>query len=235
MSPARPALVLSCEHASHALPAALRPRFDGAGAVLTSHRAWDSGALDLARDLSRATGAPLFAGRWNRLVVDLNRSEDHPRVFSEFIRDLDHAAREGLLARVHRPHRARVAGAVAAGIARRDRAVHLGCHSFTPVLDGRRRDMDIGLLHDPRRAFERRLSEQIRARLAARAPELRVAFNRPYRGTSDGLTTTLRRRFGARAYAGIELEVNQARLTPARRWATLRRMLVEELTDLLAP
>ena len=94
--------------------------------------------------------------------------------------------------------------------------------------------MHIGLLHDPRRAFERQVCEALRRRLRARDPRLVVAFNRPYRGTSDGLTTTLRGRFGRRAYAGVELEVNQRLVTgDARRWATLRRMLTEEVTDLL--
>ena len=33
--------------------------------------------------------------------------------------------------------------------------------------------------------------------------------NYPYRGVSDALVTHLRRRYGARGYAGMELEVNQ--------------------------
>jgi hypothetical protein len=42
------------------------------------------------------------------------------------------------------------------------------------------------------------------------APHLRVKKNYPYRGWTDGLTTTLREQFPAKRYVGLELEVNQA-------------------------
>jgi hypothetical protein len=46
--------------------------------------------------------------------------------------------------------------------------------------------------------------------------------NYPYRGQSDGLTTALRRQFGAR-YLGIELEINQRwPLGPRSAWQTLQ-------------
>jgi hypothetical protein len=37
---------------------------------------------------------------------------------------------------------------------------------------------------------------------------MKVRFNYPYKGTSDGLTTTLRKKFGPQ-YVGIEIEINQ--------------------------
>ena len=39
------------------------------------------------------------------------------------------------------------------------------------------------------------------------AADLRVKMNLPYRGTSDGHTTALRREFPASRYAGVEVEV----------------------------
>jgi hypothetical protein len=45
---------------------------------------------------------------------------------------------------------------------------------------------------------------------------LRVRMNAPYRGTSDGFTTQLRRRYAATRYWAFEIETNQALLrTPA--------------------
>lgn len=211
-----PELLLTCEHAGNEVPARWRPLFRGADALLRSHRGWDPGALGLARALARATGAPLIATRRTRLLADPNRSEGHPRLFSERTRDLPPEERERLLASVWRPHRDAVAARVAALRAEGATILHVGVHSFTPVLDGVRRTADVGLLYDPARGAEAETAARWQAALAAIEPALRVRRNYPYRGTSDGLTTTLRRRW-ADGYLGIELEVGQALLTgPAR-------------------
>jgi predicted N-formylglutamate amidohydrolase len=102
------------------------------------------------------------------------------------------------------------------------------------MLDGRTRAVDVGLLFDPRRAAEAALARAWRDALATGGPPLRVRFNRPYRGTADGLTTTLRRQFADGAYLGLELEVNQAfPAASASAWRLLRRRLVAGLGDAL--
>ena len=78
------------------------------------------------------------------------------------------------------------------------------------------RDFDVGLLYDPAREAEVGLAAQW-ARAMRSGGSVRVRRNRPYRGTADGLTTTLRRRFGPR-YLGIELELNQVHWDGGR-WA----------------
>jgi hypothetical protein len=67
---------------------------------------------------------------------------------------------------------------------------------------------------------------------ARRAPQLRLRRNYPYRGRSDGLTALLRRRHPDDAYAGIELEVNQAIVAAGGApWRALRTMLIEALSE----
>src|SRR5690606_9080611 len=82
------ALVLSCEHGGNRVPPRYKDRFKDAEKLLESHRGYDLGALAVARRMAAALGAPLFYSRVSRLVVDLNRSQHHPRLFSEFLRDL---------------------------------------------------------------------------------------------------------------------------------------------------
>ena len=114
------------------------------------------------------------------------------------------------------------------------RASGLSVHSFTPRFQGVTRDVDVGLLYDPRRPAERALCTEWIALLRARAPELRLRRNQPYRGDSDGLTTHLRGVLGAR-YLGVELEVSQRfPAGAAARWRALRRLLTSTLADLLA-
>lgn len=206
------AWLLSCEHAGRRIPRRHASHFAGAGRTLAGHRGHDRGALALARRLSRRLGCPLHFQTVSRLLVDLNRSPRHPRVFSEYVRDLPREEKERILARWHRPYREALADAVEARRRRGRRVVHVSVHSFTPVLAGVVRRCEVGILYDPRRAPERRLAVRWQAILRELAPGLRVRRNYPYRGAADGLTSALRRRFGARHYLGLELEVNQRHL-----------------------
>ncbi|HSW29519.1 MAG TPA: N-formylglutamate amidohydrolase [Longimicrobiales bacterium] len=203
------ALLVTCEHGGNRVPAPWARLFPDVAGALATHRGWDPGALPLATDLARILRAPLRAATVTRLLVDLNRSPRHPRVFSEWTRRLAAAERARLLALHHAPHRAAVEGDVAERIRRGRRVVHLGVHSFTPVLGGVARRADLALLYDPGRPLERALCSAWARGLARALPHLAVRRNQPYRGASDGLTTWLRRRFPAETYLGIEIEVNQ--------------------------
>ena len=206
-----PVLFVSCEHGGNAVPAAFRGLFPGraARAALDSHRGWDPGALELARALARGRGARLEATTVSRLLVEANRTPGHPRFFSEFTRDAPAAVR-ARIERLHwAPHRRAVERAVARLVARGRRVVHVASHSFTPVWEGRVRDVDVGLLFDPRRPHEAEFVRAWRAALLALDPGLRVRLNRPYRGWTDGLPTALRGKHPPGRYSGVELEVNQ--------------------------
>jgi predicted N-formylglutamate amidohydrolase len=223
------ALVISCEHGGHRVPARWREAMRGATALLPTHRGFDAGALELARRLARSFAAPLFGATVSRLVVDLNRGEGHPRVFSEFTAGLAAHEREELLATMHRPHRMTVHAGVAAGVVRAGAVLHLAVHSFTPVLHGVRRNADVGLLYDPTRTRERSFAARWRTALHACAPALRVRSNYPYRGVSDGVTRWLRCSFADRRYAGLELEMNQALLDDRTRWHDAMRAIERSL------
>src|SRR5688572_23587764 len=75
-------VIVSCEHASNAIPEEL----DGLGvppAALLDHHAWDPGAKEVATHLAEHLGAPAFLGQYSRLVADLNRPQDLPQVVPE--------------------------------------------------------------------------------------------------------------------------------------------------------
>lgn len=208
-------MLVTCEHGGHSVPRELAARFAGAQTVLASHRGWDPGALPLARQVARLLGtSPPRAVTVTRLVVDTNRSAHHPRVFSEYTRGLPQARRRTLLTDRHAPHRDAVDSDVAEAVAGGARVLHLGVHTFTPVLDGVLRRADVALLYDPARVRERALCGAWARAMAVRLPDLAVRRNQPYRGASDGLTTWLRGRHPPEAYLGIEIEVNQRLLGP---------------------
>jgi predicted N-formylglutamate amidohydrolase len=227
-------LLVTCEHGGNRVPKEYRRLFAGWESVLASHRGHDPGALALARDLARAFDAPLVASTVTRLLVELNRSPGHPQLHSEVTRALPHPEKARIVARYYEPYRREVEQRVAQATAARRRVIHISAHSFVPVLDGSRRNADIGLLYDPARAAERTLCAQWSRSLGARAPRLRVRRNYPYRGYADGLTTYLRRHYARRGYVGVEIEVNQKHvLAGGREWRMLREVLVQSLRDVV--
>jgi len=226
----RRAIVLTCEHGGHRVPARWRDRFRGSTRILRSHRGWDPGALGLARRVARRLPAPLRYSTVTRLLVELNRSEHHPRIFSEFVAGCDPEEKERILSRWYRPWRKEVEELIAREVREGRQVLHVSFHTFTPVLGARVRRADVGLLYDPGRPRERRFCARWREDLRAGAPELRVRRNYPYRGSDDGFTTWLRRRFPVSRYLGIELEVNQRLFSAAGR---PRSPLVRRIEDSL--
>lgn len=230
-----PCLVVSCEHGGNDVPPAYAALFAADAALLGSHRGWDPGALQLARQIAEAFGAPLYASTTTRLLVDLNRSPGHRQLFSERTRGLTRAQRQAINAQHYRPHRDAVEGEIGRRIACGQRVIHVASHSFTPVLDGVVRQADVAWLHDPRRAAEAALSRRWIAACAQRAPGLRLRRNYPYQGRGDGLTALLRKAFANEVYVGIELEVNQRFVAQGGApWHALRADLVESLAAALA-
>jgi predicted N-formylglutamate amidohydrolase len=225
------ALVLTCEHGGARVPSQYRQLFDGAaaGKALASHRGSDIGALRLARALQSAFRVPLYASGVTRLLVDLNRSVGHPGLFSEFSKRLGSTEQTALLNRHYFPHRHAVESWMDGQVRRGRQVVHIGVHSFTPRVDGRIRQADLGLLYDPSRARERALCARWKSALAAIDPELRVRRNYPYLGKSDGFVTHLRKRFDARQYLGVELEVNQALLESIHGRRRAEKSIIESL------
>lgn len=179
-------------------------------------------------------GAPLIACTITRLLIDLNRSLGHPRLYSEVTRAASAPVREEILRRYYLPYRQRVEAQIADMIGKGCRVVHISSHSFTPVLEGQNRNADVGLLYDPRRAPEVALCKRCRAALTSSAPQLRVRYNYPYTGRSDGFTSYLRRRFALDQYAGVELEFNQIHLLSNRSsWTRLRATIAHALCEAL--
>lgn len=197
---------------------------------MASHRGHDAGALVFARQLARSLACPLVSSTTTRLLVDLNRSVGHRKVLSTSTRALPSNERERILDRHYHPYRDRVEDLVRQAIAEGDTVVHVSCHSFTPVWNGRERSTDIGILFDPKRPLEVARCIAWQSSLRGRDPSLRVRRNDPYRGDGDGLTTHLRTLFLPHHYLGLELEVNQKfAFGEASRAVRLRQDMIHSL------
>jgi predicted N-formylglutamate amidohydrolase len=224
--------LVTCEHGGNRIPSRYRDFFRGHEALLHTHRGYDPGALRVARELSAALSAPLVVSAISRLLIDLNRSPGHPRLFSEATRAAPSEIREEIFQRYYRPYRIKVETQVEQAIASGSRVIHVSCHSFTPELHGKLRNADIGLLYDPARPAESGLCRRWQVALKIYAAALKVRLNYPYTGTADGFTVYLRRRFPMESYLGIELEINQKHvLERGLHWRAVRSAVIEAFHD----
>ena len=210
------AFLVTCEHGGNRIPPHYAALFRGREGLLATHRAYDPGALAMARTLAQALRATLVVSTVSRLLVELNRAPGRQFRFSPVMRDAAPAVRDDVCRRFYVPYRTEVEAIVARAVNAGRRVVHVSSHSFAPALAGAMRTADVGLLYDPLRSGERDLCHRWQAALRARLPYWITRRNYPYLGRSDGFTTWLRQRFPERCYVGIELEINQKHVRDRR-------------------
>ena len=210
----RYSLLITCEHAGNIIPEGyaylFAYLFENQAEVLNSHRGWDPGAWLLAEFLGEHFGVEPIPFFNTRLLIEPNRSLDHPDLFSEFSNALDDQEKKKLIADFYTPYRELVETKIKK-LAKP--VLHISVHTFTPVFNGKERSVDIGLLFYPARTGEHSFCKNWYEKLSVVFPNWKTAFNEPYKGIDDGFTTYLRTRFSDDDYLGIELEWNQ-------KWAT---------------
>ena len=181
----RTPLVLTCEHAGRAVPAALEGGAPPA-ADMDRHIAYDVGAAEVARGLAERLDAALALQRYSRLVIDCNRPRHAPDlapVISDgttipFNDGLDEAVLDARWQAIHQPFHRSVTELIEA----RERPTLLAVHSFTRQMQGQPpRSMAIGLIARQDKTFARTLREA----LLAIDTDLEVVLDAPYQIEDD--------------------------------------------------
>lgn len=224
-------ILITCEHGGNAIPHKYRKLFSNYKTLLNTHRGYDPGALEVAIAIVKKIKCPFVFETVSRLLVEQNRSRYRKEVFSEYTFTLSSSEKIKLLENIYDYYHENVYYNINQALEKVKRIYHFSIHSFTPVLNNKIRNVDIGLLYDPSRDIEKKTSVSVSKDLKNAIPELKVRMNYPYRGTSDGLTTALRRKYPAGCYCGIEIEVNQKHyLEKTCVWNTLIRKIPEILS-----
>jgi predicted N-formylglutamate amidohydrolase len=147
-----PGILLICEHAGRAVPGAWA-NLGLPCALLDTHFGWDAGAGALTEALARQLKAPAVLAVYSRLFLDINRFETDWDVMRPDLAGIpvpanidpdptDRALRERI---ARQPFDQATIGQLARfGPARRPAVVSI--HSFTPLVQGKPRPTEIGVL-----------------------------------------------------------------------------------------
>ena len=199
-------LIITCEHGGNKLPEEYKNLIPQN--VLHSHRAWDPGAIEIFKSFCNLPHYFCLVSETSRLLVELNRSENNRNLFSKYSKAIPPNEKKIIIEKYYYPFRSIVLEKAKAAIELGFTVIHLSIHTFTPILNGITRNADIGILYDPKNRKEKIFSALFKEDLA-KDSNLKVRFNYPYLGISDGHTSYLRKKLGHKKYLGIELEVNQ--------------------------
>ncbi|MDP5158557.1 MAG: N-formylglutamate amidohydrolase [Flaviramulus sp.] len=200
-------LILTCEHGGNIIPEIFKPLFISNETALNSHRGFDIGALDIFKILNPLADYSKYS-ETTRLLIELNRSLHHKNLFSEFTKNISKKDKEALITSYYLCYRNQVENTINNWIENGEEVLHISVHSFTPILNNKKRNCDIGLLYDSKRDKEKVFCKKLKSKLNGLKNHLNVRYNYPYLGKADGFTTYLRKQFKSN-YMGIEIEVNQ--------------------------
>lgn len=178
----RSPFVLICEHASNHIPAEYG-KLGLDDRELVRHIAWDIGAAEVTRALSKRLDAAAFLGGYSRLLIDLNRPlhvADSIPLRSESTdivgnHSLSAAERERRAQLMFHPFQDSLRAHIDQRAVDGRRNILIAVHSFTPVYLGQPRSWHAGVLFDKAEALGQALIAQL-----SRDPMLNVGANVPY-------------------------------------------------------
>jgi predicted N-formylglutamate amidohydrolase len=226
-------LVLTCEHASYAVPEVYH-LLGLDEAEIRRHIGWDIGARDVVESLAQALDAPAVCSAYSRLLIDCNRDlNDHDLIVPESDGTkvpgnmrLSETERQSRIETFYEPYHAAIDRLLICSKETRKPTV-LSIHSFTPILDGKERLFDLGILFD---RYDD-LAQEIGQRLQQQG--YRVRYNEPYSGY-DGLIFSARSHGERHELVYLELEINNSLINHAQKAAQMGRRLSEVLRPLFS-
>lgn len=185
-----PSVLILCEHASRHIPDELN-RLGLSEEAANSHAAWDPGALGVAERLAEILPAVLVFGKVSRLVYDCNRPPEAESAIPEQSeiydvpgnKDLSSDAKDERRKSVYAPFKAAVEEQIDAHRATLDLMITV--HSFTPVFHGKKREVELGILHGRDDMFARQMME-----CSPSDGPYETRLNEPY-AASDGVAHSL--------------------------------------------
>jgi len=232
-------VLLVCDHASNALPASYGT-LGLDSEHLDRHIAFDIGAADVTRRMSRSLDAPAVLSGYSRLLIDCNRQPGHsmsiPEISDNIEIPLNRALSEEEVARRQAKYFKPFHGAVERSLenfsSRGVVPAYVAMHSFTPTMNGYERPWHVGILwnKDPR------IAEPLIEILSAWSGIV-VGENQPYSGR-DSEGYSIHTHGGDRGIPNVLIEVRQDLLDThhgVELWSVRIGQAVSAVVSRLAP
>ena len=224
-------VLLVCEHAGQSVPAQLGD-LGLTGDALDTHIGWDIGARAVTLRMAATLGAPAVLQRFSRLVIDCNRPPDAPDAVPDVSdgvaipgnAQLDGAARRARVSEVFDPFH----DATAALLDHPMRSATFAIHSFTPSMDGKARQWDIGFLY----RHDDITSPLLRDAVAKIQPDLCIGMNQPYQ-IEDASDWFVPRHGEARGMAHSLIEIRNDHIADVAGQAVFADLLSDAITAAL--
>jgi predicted N-formylglutamate amidohydrolase len=230
----RAPVLLTCDHASNAVPRALAGLGLPAGAI-DEHIGWDIGAAAVTRLLAPALDAPAVLSGYSRLVIDCNRDPEDASSIPEVSDGIAIPGNRGLSPEARLARRRDCFAPYHDAVAARLAALHAGqvpalvsIHSFTPVMSGFVRPWHVGILWDK----DPRIPVPLLQALAADR-EIGVGDNQPY-SAREPAGFTVRHHAALRGLPHVAIELRQDLIATAAGAAAWASRLAAALGPILA-
>jgi len=225
-------VVLTCEHASCAVPAAYQ-NLGVSSEHLKRHIGWDIGARAVVQEIIQRIDSPAVSSGYSRLLIDCNRDlSDHDLIIPESDgilvpanRHVTDSERHRRIADFYNPYHAAIDHVLAQK--KSQPIILLSVHSFTPILGEKKRPFDLGILFD----CYADLAQEFGQRLSQTG--YRVRYNEPYSGY-DGLIYSARSHGERNDLVYLEIEMNNGLLLSPVGIAEMGQKLSQVLKGLLA-
>jgi predicted N-formylglutamate amidohydrolase len=221
--------IFSCEHATCAIPDAMKELLSQESERITTPEGWDPGALNLAQAMAMKFRTPLVHCEISRLILDCHYQDGVPERWSDCSMKLTESQRERLHERQYVAHLSMLRQRVETELERNSSVLHVSVHTFDPQDHP---DVHLSLLYSEGRVGESALALNWLNAIQEKLPELVVKGNESfYPENGKTILDILRKERSSAEYQGIELQVSNQMFLEARpmRWEAFKSGLMESL------
>jgi predicted N-formylglutamate amidohydrolase len=223
-------ILITCEHASNELPSPYKWSASDSRDFKNAHWAWDIGAKQMSLELAEEMKVMCIYAKYSRLLCDVNRHITADTLFRkqgdgkivDLNKNVDQLESLNRITKYYVPYYYTL----------KEKAAELkpkfvfSVHSFTPVYEGKQREVEIGIL------FNR--SEELSEKICKGLQERRwvAKLNEPYSG-KDGIYTvdSLVEAGNPSERTGLEFEFRNDLLQDVRTRERLKKDVVEVLKN----
>ncbi len=211
--------LITCNHATCAIPEANRELFKGSEDLVTSTKGWEPGSLNLAQGLAMKLSTPLIHGDVTRLLIDLDETGD--KRWSKISSKLPEATREKLVARHQSKFRQAINLRLTEDFKRYENTIHLIIHT-APIADGKITFEYLGS----------NLARKISDAAVKKLPSSEVdSSSLPLQGKTPFIEWMLRT-YDSPQYGIIRITVSQSFFMKSvpMRWETIKKSLIQAIS-----